>query len=170
MCQAFGASLVFKSFFLGFHMQKVVQQLPKTLFVYIERDAVENALSLLKTRRSMFSDETQWASIKPLDYVKQLHLSPHEQVLWQVESLNKAYQQQMAQVPAANTLALRYEDLCENPMAVLSQVLQKLEGLAVQQQSLLASIEPFMTSVATSANSDVDKLQAIMKARGVLGR
>lgn len=161
MCQAFGASMVFKSLYLGWHMQKVVQLLPKTLFIFIERDELDNAFSLLRIRKKYFASTEKWASIKPLGYESLLQKSPHEQVLGQVRMLNASYLQQLALLPEANCLRIRYQDLCNNPGAILKKVMNKLDALGVTHNLSQKPPESFAVAAANTNDADYQILQSL---------
>ena len=161
MCQAFGSSVAFKSLYLGWHMESVVQHLPKTLFIYIERDVIENALSLLRIRQKYFGTIDEWASIKPLGYESLLKKSPHEQVLEQVQQLNSSYSQQLALLQEKNKLSINYQDLCENPEQLLSNIIAKLDLLGVKQSIYQSPPGAFSEQVTNVNDPDYQLLQGL---------
>lgn len=134
MCNAFETSIVFKSLYLGWHMQSALKVLSKTLFLFVERDILDNAWSLLQIRKKYFGTYTEWASIKPLQYEDLINLDPYQQVIAQVHLLNKSYKKQLELIPSANFLTIKYEELCLHPQEVLNNIIQKLKGLNVQQK------------------------------------
>jgi Sulfotransferase family len=143
MCNIFGTSIVFKSLNLGWHMQSMVNVLPKTLFLFVKRDVIDTASSLLQARRKFFGSHEHWVSYKPLQYEELIRLNPYQQVIGQVYYLNKSYEQQIQQIAPQNYLEMTYPELCSNPMNILEKVQQKLNGLGVSQNIIQAPLEFF---------------------------
>ncbi len=144
MCDAFETSVVFKSLYLGWHMQPVLKVLPKTLFLLVERNILDNAWSLLQIRKKYFGTYSEWASIKPLQYEELKNLDPYQQVLGQVYYLNESYKKQIPKVPEENYLSISYNDLCINPQGILNKIIQKLDGLGVKQNVIQKPPECFI--------------------------
>ncbi|HET8804711.1 MAG TPA: hypothetical protein VFM72_09045, partial [Aequorivita sp.] len=132
ICDAFQTSVVFKSLYLGWHMPSYTKKLDKTLFLFIERDSIENAASLLQIRKKYFGDINKWASIKPLEYDKLKEKDAYTQVMGQVKYLNNSYKKQLDSIPEKNKLLLSYDALCHNPEAVLEKVIAKLQNFGLQ--------------------------------------
>ena len=133
MCNAFGTSIVFKSLFLGWHMQSALKVLHKTLFLFVERNILDNAWSLLQIRKKYFGTYDEWASIKPLQYEDLKKLNPYEQVIGQVYYLNQSYKQQLQNISTNNFISISYDELCSQPAKVLDNIVGKLEELGVKQ-------------------------------------
>ena len=64
MSEAYGKPVVFKNFLISWHMEKMLEFLPKTCFVHISRDPVNNALSMLDLRMHHWRTYEKWASMK----------------------------------------------------------------------------------------------------------
>lgn len=129
MCATYSKPILFKSFLYGFHIEKAVQKMPKTIFLYIERDLYQNAYSILKLRQKMFGDKTVWASMKPHQYSFLKDLDIYKQIVGQVLFLNLEYKQQLNQIPEANKLLINYSDLCGDTDNIIKQVHQKINNL-----------------------------------------
>lgn len=129
MCAAYTKPILFKSFLYGFHIKEAVQKMPKTLFIYIERDLYQNAYSILKLRRKMFGDETTWASMKPHQYSFLKNENIYRQIMGQVLFLNYEYKKQLALIPDTNKLLLSYSNLCSNTTSTIQQVHSKINEL-----------------------------------------
>jgi hypothetical protein len=114
-------AVVFKSFQLGTLMSHIQAVLPKTCFVWIRRDPVETARSILKLRERFFGDRQHWASIKPLDYQHLVGLSVWEQVAGQVVALERSLRQSVAEIESRNVLEVSYEKLCRSPIQVIEE-------------------------------------------------
>ena len=127
MTYHFNAPIAFKSFLFGFHAAKAVEWIPKTCFVYIKRDFIDNALSILKLRQTLNGDEAEWGSIKPIQYGHLKTLSVHEQIAGQILCMEHEYLKQLDKIPDHNKLCYYYEDLCKDPAHFLRKIGKKLE-------------------------------------------
>lgn len=125
MLSSYGRPIVFKSFLLGFHARTFYQYLPKTCFIYIKRNLVDNVLSILDMRRKLNGDVSVWGSIKPLQYQMLKGLEVYEQVVGQVLCLEHEYLKQLKEIPESNKILFKYEDLCERPSEFLNLVQTK---------------------------------------------
>lgn len=124
-----GQPFIFKSFLLGFHARKMFEINPKSIFIYIERDALQNANSILKYRESVFGDLEKWVSIKPLEFEELQRMSPYDQVAGQIKYLRSNYLSQLSAIPESNVIRVNYEQFCANPRMVVDEVCQKAKLL-----------------------------------------
>ncbi len=128
MTHAYQAPIVFKSFLLGWHIDRMQKTLPKTCWIYIRRDPVQNALSILDLRREFLGSVEKWASLKPKEY-HWLKKRPYwEQVAGQVYFLEKRYIEQLQNIPSENRMCITYEELCSNPGKILNNIIDMVSG------------------------------------------
>lgn len=126
MCRAFDKPLLFKSFLYGFHASKAVEMLQKTCFIYIRRNVIDNAMSILKMRRKYLGEVEKWASIKPKQYHQLKNRDIYTQAVGQVLFLEYEYFKQLRQIPDENRLCVDYKQLCKQPGEVCLQVNEML--------------------------------------------
>ncbi len=127
MTHAYECPIIFKNFLTGWHIAKMQEILPKTCFIWITRDPLENAMSLLYTRREFLGSFEKWASMKPTEYAW-LKREPYWlQVAGQVYFLEKSFTEQIRKVKGRNVLEITYEDLCRSPVHVLEQVIDLIK-------------------------------------------
>lgn len=127
MTHAFEKPIVFKSFLMGFHASRFHQEMPKSKFIYIKRNLVDNVLSILKLRNQLNGDSTTWGSIKPKQYEQLKDLNVYEQIVGQILCLENEYLNQLKNIPEGNKMIVSYEEICKNPNGFLNQV-QSLLG------------------------------------------
>lgn len=128
MTHAFGSPIVFKSFYLGWHIAKMQEILPKTCFIRIRRDPIQNAASLIKMRKEFLGSVEKWASLKPKEY-RWLKDEPYwRQVAGQVYYLEKSMSRQIELVKGHNIFDVRYEDFCKHPKDLLLKVKKLFEN------------------------------------------
>jgi hypothetical protein len=134
MVEAYGMPIVFKSFMLGWHIQEVQQVLPKTCFVRVRRDSVQNALSVLNTRRGYAADTDTWVGLKPREHAWLENESTWRQVAGQVVFTDAAVTREIQRAGGRNVLDVSYENMCTDPRGFLGQVrdLLNLHGARVE--------------------------------------
>ena len=122
ICNAFRRPTVFKSFFLGWFADLLNQSLNSFGVVYVYRDPVECACSLLKMRRKTHRDENAWTSLKPLEY-DWLKEQPYwVQVAGQVYFLKRVFEQRIDRIRDDRVLWVAYSDLITQPAETLAEV------------------------------------------------
>lgn len=126
MTMVYGCPIAFKSFWMAWHIKKMQETLPKTCFVFIRRNPVDNALSLLYLRRKFLGSVEKWASMKPAEY-RILKERPYwDQVVGQVFYIEKSIYEGIQQINGQNVVELTYEALCHNPKVEMSRIVQLL--------------------------------------------
>lgn len=126
---AFDKPVLFRHILAGFHLKKFVECLDKVLFIYIQRDLTDNAISLLDAREKFFRDRAKWFSTHPPNYEDLINLEPHEQVAGQVHSLKTFYESQMVGAVKDRIVPVSYKDLCESPGAIVEKISLKSREL-----------------------------------------
>jgi hypothetical protein len=122
MQHEFAKPMVFKNIFGAYHIKRFVQLLSRVLFVYIERDHLDNAISILEARRKFYTDLNLWWSTCPIEY-EQLKDLPHmAQIAGQVHYLRKYYAGQIEAVDGQHVIRINYRDLCEDTLGALRMI------------------------------------------------
>jgi hypothetical protein len=68
MTHAFAAPVVFKSFLVGWHAERMCRELTRTCVVQIRRDPADTARSLYGMRKNYGGSIDSWTSLKPREY------------------------------------------------------------------------------------------------------
>ena len=66
--QEFDKPMVFKNIFGSYHLSKLKEILESVVYVYIERDPLDSAISILQARQKYYSDLNTWWSYSPIEY------------------------------------------------------------------------------------------------------
>ncbi len=127
MTHAFEKPVLFKSFLVGFHATHFYQAIPKTCYIYIRRNFINNAISIYNLRKKMLGDVNLWASIKPKQYDQLKNENIFTQITGQIFFLEQEYLLQLKNVPDDNKIIVNYEDVCKNPESFLKNVKSMLE-------------------------------------------
>jgi len=118
----FDKPLVFKNLFGGSYIAQFLRLLERVVFIYIERDPVDSAISILKARREYFADVNLWWSTVPPEYERLKDRPYMEQIAGQVYYLRKLYREQLAAVRQERIVSLTYQELCEKPLDILQRI------------------------------------------------
>lgn len=127
MCAAFAMPVVFKSFHLIFHLERIAAALPMTCFVRVRRDPVQTAMSLLRARRQYASSEDDWVGVAPKEYEWLRREPVPVQVAGQVHFLDRLIDGALAAIGGANVLELRLDDVTADPALAVTRVAGLLE-------------------------------------------
>ncbi|MBD3614992.1 MAG: sulfotransferase [Gracilimonas sp.] len=143
MCEVYDRPILFKSFLYGFHALKAQKILQKTCFIYIRRDLMDNALSILKMRKKYLGDSNEWASIKPKQFDILQERNIYQQIIGQILFLEYEYINQLKELPKKNRLIINYEDMCDNPSEFINNVhsLLKPHYKGLKQSEILSENE-----------------------------
>jgi len=116
---------VFKNIFGSYHMKKFVEIIDKSIFIYIERDELDTAVSILNARKKYNTDLNIWWSYQPLEYESLKNLDYWSQIAGQIYYLQRFYKKEMNELPEENYLTLSYKQMCTNPASVIEKIRRK---------------------------------------------
>jgi hypothetical protein len=123
----FGKAMVFKNIFGAYHVERFVNLLSKVLFVYIERDPLDVAVSILDAREKFYGDLNTWWSTYPPEYDALKGLPYMEQIGGQVYYLRRLYGRQIKAVRGKNIAVVSYKEMCSSPLDTLKRIAQACE-------------------------------------------
>ncbi len=122
-------AMVFRNIFGANYINQLNKTLKKVVWVYIEREPMDVAISILNARRKYYGDRNIWWATFPPNYKELKDLAYPEQIAGQVVSLEKFYQEQIQKSNQDNVLRISYKSLCNNPNEILSSVIAKVKDL-----------------------------------------
>jgi len=123
----FGKPMIFKNIFGSYHQERLNKVLGKVLYIYIKRDILDSAISILEARKRYYTDLNTWWSYMPVEYDKIKDLNYWEQIAGQVYYLNRYYDRMSEKL--SNVLVIEYQKLTENPSEILDIINQKVYKL-----------------------------------------
>ena len=118
----FGGGIVFKTMYAPVHIREFAKTFSMPLFIYVERDPVDVALSILAARIAIYGRPDLWWSTYTPNYYALAELPFHQQIAGQVYSLRETYEKQMSLIPSELIMRIDYKDLCTRPADVLSDI------------------------------------------------
>lgn len=111
----FNKPLLMKAMIANWHLSFLARNIPNSYYVFVQRDLVYNAQSILDARRKFFGTTAKWYSFKPPEYHILKQKAVEEQAVSQVYYTNKAIKMQLAEIPSKRTINVQYEDFCLRP-------------------------------------------------------
>jgi LPS sulfotransferase NodH len=118
----FKKPMVFKNIFGSYHLQKLNEILGKVIFIYIKRDVLDSAVSILDARRKYYSDPNTWWSYMPVEYEHIRDLDYWNQIAGQVYFLRRYYNSEIGKNNLENVIHVQYEDLTYNPRKTIQKI------------------------------------------------
>ena len=128
MTHEFGLPVVFKSFLVGWHAERICHELSRTCVVQIRRDPADTARSLYGMRKNYGGSIDTWTSLKPREYAWLKDEPVWDQLVGQVHFLERRFDREVAGVDPARVLRVEYSRLCADPRGVLEEVRELLSG------------------------------------------
>lgn len=123
MCGFRKRPLVLKSLnYLVYNIPRFARELPNSCFIYIQRDPVFVAQSILESRMKRYGRDDLWWTIRPRDVADWTMRSPIDQVCHQVTDITRGIEEGLAELPKERHLKLRYSDLVAAAPAQLSRI------------------------------------------------
>ncbi|MBU2649869.1 MAG: sulfotransferase [Bacteroidetes bacterium] len=122
MHYAFGKSWACKNIFGAYHIKKLSGVFRKSMFIYIERDPLDVAVSIMDARKKFYHDPKTWWSTVPYEYPTLKDLSAEEQVAGQVHYLRKFYDQELSGIDPSRVIRVRYEQAAAHPQETASLI------------------------------------------------
>jgi LPS sulfotransferase NodH len=119
----FKAPMVFKNIFGSYHIDRLHRELGQVVYLYVERDPLDVAVSILQARQKYYSDINKWWSYVPPDYEKVINEDHWTQIAGQVHYLKRYYSRNFSRFPEPQRVVhVKFSDLCNNPRGVISRV------------------------------------------------
>ena len=117
--------LLFKAMNLNNHLDLLKNNLLNVHFIYVRRDVIDNAISLLEARKFFYDDHKKWYSFKPKEYESIKNLPVEKQVVNQVVLTNKAIEKQLKLMNESSYTIIDYESFCKTPNELIYSINKK---------------------------------------------
>jgi hypothetical protein len=124
-------SSVYKGYLLSFHARRFYEEFDKVIFIHVKRSLDANITSLLKYRTTVMGDINSDVSIQPRKELPKV-LTPFSSARDQILQLNKEYSEELSPLPSLNRIEINYEDFCDNPIALMNEIEDRLHEMNVE--------------------------------------
>lgn len=131
MADEFKKPLLFKAINPGYHITTLSELLPRSLFIFLDRDPIDIASSLYLARIKYYGNPDIWCSAYPTNYNELRDLSFSDQIAGQVYFLRKLYMDQIDKLHNSKKLIIKYDELCKYPISFITTLNQKLIELGM---------------------------------------
>lgn len=125
----FQKPMIFKNIFGSYHLERMQQTLGRTIYVYIERDPLDVAISILDARRKYYSDLNTWWSYMPVEYDRIKNLDYWKQIAGQIYYLKRFYDKEVSRLSLNNVVKVTYMEMAHEPAGVLERIDRKSREL-----------------------------------------
>jgi hypothetical protein len=165
MCDELERPVVFKSFLLTWHMLEFQAVLPRTCFVWVKRDPLDTAMSILRFREGFAGSRDLWVSMKPRTYGELSRQPRADQVAGQVYDIEQTIQANIGAAAPGTVLEVEYEQLCRQPAVVLEDCRVLLGRNGFEPDVVGIPPDGFRITTADSADPDYAAVGAAVVAR-----
>ena len=115
--------LVVKSInFTDYQVETLAERLPDARFLWIQREPLYCAQSILEVRRSRYGDPALWWSVRPRDHHDWQDRAPAEQVVHQIRDIEHALERSAAVLPPERFRRITYEQVVDTPARMLYEL------------------------------------------------
>jgi hypothetical protein len=130
----FRRPLVFKNLNAGQRMGMLRQITPNARFIFIRRDPVFTAQSIMEVKREKGLDARDWWSIMPENQPRLLELDGPEMAVAQVFYLERQIMMDRHLFPPEQCVDIRYEDFCRDVVGTIKRLGDYIgSGIAVKR-------------------------------------
>ncbi len=120
------APILIKALGNSLAIEAIITVFPKAKFIYIKREPIYVAQSLLVARKKVLGDMNAWFSVRPNGYEEAMRsLSVAQQVVWQVREIDTRIIRDLERLDPTHII-VHYEDLASQPEEVLDEISNNL--------------------------------------------
>ena len=158
MNRAFGVPFINKNVLHSVRIRALADVFPKALFVWIRRNSLDAAASILRARRKIGVPSDGWWSVMPKQIDQLRGLSVPEQVSGQVYCVEQIIAEDLNAIGTGRSLEIDYLQMCEAPKTCVTHIEEFVgeHGAALQAKDEVP--ERFEPSHASATLDDADRM------------
>jgi LPS sulfotransferase NodH len=130
--ETMGGPFISKNLNNSLRVGRIHSVFPDAVYLFMRRDPVYTAQSIIVARRRLFDDDRQWFSVKPPNYRELADLEPFAQVVSQIKSIEDGIRTMFDKRQIVNRFEIEYEALCGNWERVLEQTAESCRHAGVR--------------------------------------
>jgi hypothetical protein len=123
-----GKPVAAKNILASYHLRRLREELGPVIYVYVERDPLDAAVSILDARRKYYDDPRTWWSYTPPEVEQLLGLDEWGQVAGQVHYLQQLYERGLPEAGLDVVVRTTYEEIARRPRSLLEVVAERSRG------------------------------------------
>jgi hypothetical protein len=116
----------------AYYLVELDRLFEKLVIISMHRDPVANALSLLRARQVLRPSVDHWWSIQPARCAELPSGDPFAKIVCQIVETYRAIKRQRSRLSPVPIVDVDYDDLCANPLRVLSRVAEACSEAGIQ--------------------------------------
>lgn len=118
------------------------------VFIWVTRDKVDTAYSIIKAREKNGVNEHEWWSVRPPGWQEKKELNEIDMVLWQINEIERIIEQDLRDSKSI-FLKIDYKHLCEDPKKAIKEAAKLLDlGHLLEHEHFALLPSSFKFSVA----------------------
>ena len=121
LSQLFFSAFINKNLNNSLRLENIFSVLPESRFIFVKRDPLWTAHSILHTRKLLYDSMDEWWSVKPPGSENLSFESPEYQVFWQIKTLETIIEDFLSKFKPRH-LVIQYENLCSNPEKCINEI------------------------------------------------
>jgi LPS sulfotransferase NodH len=126
-----GGPFVSKNLNNSLRLTQLTAVFPKAVFLYIKREPIFTAQSIILTRRRFLGSDDGWFSVKPPNYEELVKLPPFEQVAWQIRTIEDLIEEARSELKIKGIIETRYSSLVANWKGELDSIAKQCRSHGV---------------------------------------
>ncbi len=164
MINLYDKPILFKSIWFLCNPTLAYHLFRKVYFIFITRDLLSNALSILEARKKYYKNENEWFSVRPPSY-KELKDEPVEgQIIGQIKGIHDEIVKQTKDFPE-RIINITYEELCNNPLKTILKITDHFGLKDIDVRSIRQKLPKSFTPKNISCTSErIKRFEEVSKA------
>lgn len=125
LCSLQGIPFVSKNLFNSMRLGEILKCFPEAFLVWMRRDRSEVVRSIIKMRKELCGDVNKWASVRTPHWEEVQKLSPEDQVVRQIETIEKYIEKIFESRSVENCVQINFAELCQQPEDVIDFIMDR---------------------------------------------
>jgi hypothetical protein len=150
----FGRPLALKGFMLMYNLTHLRKCASSCLVLYLKRDPLFIAQSLLISRENFYGKRDFWWSVKPKEYEHLKEMDVYHQIAGQVFFTAQSIEDELSEFSIDQQLTIDYELFCADPVSVYGEIVGRYEKLGYDLNPLCAVTAEFHCKNAIRVSRD----------------
>ena len=118
---------------LGVFFLPLLNKIENIFFIFLERNDIDTASSILKTRKKRLNNIALWWSLRPHNYHTLKTLLPEEQVAGQIMEIKKAIEKGKASIDENRQFTIHFRHFLQDPESAIDGLCEKYKIFANEQ-------------------------------------